>query len=96
MKANRVSKSDVMKKAWTIYKKTSYNSFITDSKRRFASCLERAWQAEKENVIYRAKQAEEKEREERNKDLPRNNSLNMVALAGSLLNYYSNNRYNGD
>ncbi|MDH6356966.1 hypothetical protein [Parabacteroides sp. PF5-9] len=48
---SKISKRDVMNRAWKIYKgKYKYS----DS---FAECLRRAWEVEKEYVIYRAEQA---------------------------------------
>ncbi|MDH6356266.1 hypothetical protein [Parabacteroides sp. PF5-9] len=48
---SKISKRDVMNRAWRIYKgKYKYS----DS---FAECLRRAWEVEKEYVVYRAEQA---------------------------------------
>lgn len=59
MSIPKISKRDVMTRAWKIYRgKYKYS----DS---FAECLRRAWQVEKENAAYRVKEAEIKAEEDR-------------------------------
>ena len=94
------SRSDVMKKAWQIFKCTEYDSFTKDAKRRFASCLERAWYVVKEGVRYYAQKAK-KEAEEAKRSAWYNENRQLVndvisKSMGDPSRYYANNRYNGD
>jgi len=50
--ANRISKRNVMNRAWTIFRGGHYST-------SFGDCLKRAWQVEKENAAIRAQEAEE-------------------------------------
>lgn len=47
---SKISKRDVMTRAWRIYRSGNYS-------KSFGECLSRAWKVEKENAVYRAEQA---------------------------------------
>ena len=84
-----ISKSAVMKRAWSIYR--SGHSFYSLS---FSASLSRAWEIEKQNIIDRAKKAEvEKWESEAKTD---SIFFDISSMGKSLINYYANNRYNGD
>jgi hypothetical protein len=50
-RASKISKSEVMSRAWRIYR-SKWN------KASLSECLCRAWRVEKENVVYRAERTE--------------------------------------
>jgi hypothetical protein len=54
-----INKSAVMTRGWNIYRgKYHYSN-------SFAACLRRAWEVEKENIAYRAKQVAQREEKAR-------------------------------
>jgi len=90
----RISKSAVMKRAWAIYRGTS---FYASS---FSLSLKRAWAVEKENIKYRVEKAARKMEETRNTFIPKtrsfyNNSYSPE-MVSSLTNYYAGSGYHGD
>lgn len=85
----KINKSEVMKKAWEIFKNCR-GMFPT-----FSLALERAWKVVKANVKYRLEQAKEAEMKasyERGKKL--NVPFGMVT--DSISSYYENGAYSGD
>lgn len=67
----QVSKSDVMRRAWNIRLSPYHNTY----QYKFSECLRRAWYVEKEEIVFREKEAtllaeRERERAWRAKDTP--------------------------
>lgn len=97
MTAPKYDKSNLMKSAWNMFKagKKYRNHVLT-----FAECLKEAWKAEKTRFIKAMdmytlwnKAAEE----QRKRDAGRNiGTCSMSFMAGTLVDYYASNRYNGD
>lgn len=89
MKKARYNKSEIMRKAWAIYK--SGHSIYSMS---FGIALSRAWEVAKEN---RATEAKKAEAQTWANDWNNNNtSFDLNILAPTLSNYYANNTFNGD
>lgn len=90
MKSTEYNKSQIMKTAWSLKRRSSNYSF--------GQCLSIAWARAKCNVTEaRREQAKAKEMGlhfsfEKNPQ----GSFNMNALANTLSSFYSGNRYNGD
>lgn len=93
MKTSKYNRSEIMKKAWTLFKK--YESmFIT-----FGRALERAWLIAKDSIAYEAKKDEARLWEER-----RSNSVNTQegseypseAKILFMERLYTNGAYSGD
>lgn len=86
-----------MKSAWNMFKagKKYRNHVLT-----FAECLKEAWKAEKARFtkamnMYNLWNLVAKQEKER--DAKRNAKVSSMAfMADTLVNYYTNNRYNGD
>ncbi len=85
MEAPKYSKSRIMKSAWSMFKagKKYRNHVLT-----FGECLKEAWKNERSSY---------------NKAMNMYNLWNldvkvssMAFMADTLVNYYANNRYNGD
>lgn len=88
MEAVKVDRSKVMSRAWKIFKGGRYS-------KSFSICLRRAWEVEKSNIAYAAKLEEIKA----NIRIPNRNieTPAMYAARSSWnMDYYANNRYNGD
>lgn len=88
MEAVKVDRSKVMSRAWKIFKGGRYST-------SFGVCLRRAWEVEKSNIAYAAKQEEIKA----NTRIPNRVAETSTAYAARSswnMNYYANNRYNGD
>lgn len=92
----RISKSDVMKRAWSIYKSdcgSMYSDGYFYNFKNFSDCLKRSWVIEKANIEYNL----QKIKEQRNAWTPKASySFDMASLSDALTDYYANNRYNGD
>lgn len=89
MKTTKYNKSEIMSKAWAIYK--SGHSIYSMS---FGIALSRAWEIAKETRAYEAKKAEAQNWAN---DWNNNNtSFDINILAPTLSSYYANNTYNGD
>ncbi|WP_145996419.1 hypothetical protein [Dysgonomonas massiliensis] len=89
MKTTKYNKSEIMRKAWAIYK--SGHSIYSMS---FSASLERAWEIAKKNRSTEIRKAEEQVWAN---DWNNNNtSFDLNILAPTLSNYYANNTYNGD
>lgn len=90
----RISKSAVMKRAWSIYRGTS---FYASS---FSLSLKRAWAVEKENAKYRAEKAAREMEETRNTFTPKRGSFYSNSftpeMVSDLTNYYARSGYHGD
>lgn len=88
MKVVKVDRSKVMSRVWKIFKSGRYSN-------SFGVCLRRAWEVEKSNIAYAAKQEEIKV----NTRIP-NRTVETFAMFSARsswnMNYYANNRYNGD
>lgn len=85
----KISKSEVMTKAWAIYKNCR-KMFPT-----FSEALRRAWEVTKENVANRIKKAEiEAQTWQRVENTTIGEDMNR--FAESLTNFYSTNGYHGD
>jgi hypothetical protein len=95
MKATlKISRRDVMNRAWRIYRSGRYSA-------DFGDCLRRAWWVEKENAVYRVKKAEEerwasiwREGYERNENTPA--AIDMELKAAVMETYYRSGAYSGD
>jgi hypothetical protein len=89
MKTTNYNKSEIMKRAWSIYRGTSIYSVS------FSIALSRAWEIEKENKAYEAKQAEIANT---TWGTAKRGSImfDMNSLANDITNFYRNNTYNGD
>ena len=89
MEAPKYSKSRIMKSAWSMFKagKKYRNHVLT-----FGECLKEAWKNERSSYnkamnmynLWNLAAKQEKERDA------------MAFMADTLVNYYANNRYNGD
>lgn len=97
MTAPKYNKSNLMKSAWNMFKsgKKYRNHVLT-----FAECLKEAWRAERAGFtkamnMYNLWNLAAKQEKER--DAKRNVKVySMAFMADTLVNYYANNRYNGD
>lgn len=97
MKTPKCNKSRVMKSAWSMFKggKKYRNHVLT-----FGECLKEAWKSEralydKDMKMYNLWNINKKQCEER--DAKRNiGTCSMSFMANTLMDYYTNNRYNGD
>lgn len=91
MKTEKINKSAVMKRAWNIYRgKYHYSN-------SFGECLRRAWQVEKDNIVYRAKQAEEKAWQDYIASCPKIKSTYVIPSDSTFMeSLYSNRAYSGD
>lgn len=89
MKKSRYNKSEIMKRAWAIYK--SGHSFYSIS---FSISLGRAWEIAKQNRATEMRKAEEQIWT--NNWNSNNMSFNLNRIATTLSNYYANKTYNGD
>lgn len=92
----QVNKSQLMKKAWNIFKGNNPFNYS------FSAALRRAWEVEKENVEYYKRVAEKAEERARWTTInsERNSTKVSHSFSTGILNYYngagSENRYFGD
>lgn len=97
MTAPKYKKSNLMKLAWNMFKagKKYRNHVLT-----FAECLKEAWKAEKARftkAMSMYKLWNKTDEEQSKRDAGRNIGIcSMSFMAETLVNYYLNNRYNGD
>lgn len=97
MTSPKYNRSNLMKSAWNMLKagKKFRNHVLT-----FAECLKEAWKAEKERFAKAMSMYHlwNKAAEEQNKrDISRNiGTSSMSFMSDTLVDYYSNNRYNDD
>lgn len=97
MNAPKYNRSRVMKMAWSMFRngKKIGRRVLT-----FAECLKEAWKSEriaynKAMSMYNLWNLAAKQEKER--DAKRNvGTCSMAFASGTLVNYYANNRYNGD
>ena len=97
MEAPKYSKSRIMKSAWSMFKagKKYRNHVLT-----FGEWVEGAWKNERSSYnkamnMYNLWNLAAKQEKER--DAKRNVKVSSMAfMADTLVNYYANNRYNGD
>lgn len=85
-----INKSEVMKRAWTIYKNCR-RMFPT-----FSSALTQAWVVEKANLAKAIKDAEIEANTFERTSVETSGRFDMSHLADTLINYYASNSYKGD
>ena len=97
MTTPKYNKSNLMKSAWSMFKagKKFRNHVLT-----FAECLKEAWKAEKARFtkamsLYNLWTLAAKQEKERTAKI-NVRTCSMSFMADTLVNYYANNRYNGD
>ncbi len=97
MEAPKYNKARIMKSAWSMFKsgKKIGRHILT-----FSECLKEAWKDERSSYdkamkMYQLFNLNKKQCESR--DAKRNVKVSSMAfMADTLVNYYANNRYNGD
>lgn len=90
MKSTEYNKSQIMKTAWSLKRRSSNYSF--------GQCLAISWGRAKCDVMDARREQEKSKIQGLNFSFEKNpqGSFNMNALANTLGNFYSSNRYNGD
>lgn len=97
MNTPKFNKSNVMKMAWSMFRK---GKKVGRHVLSFAECLKEAWKLERASYdkamkifIIRKKVAEEEKI--KNKGI-QTSTCSLSFMSDTLVNYYANNRYNGD
>lgn len=84
----KVNKSNLLKRAWSIYRGTSVYSFS------FSDSLKRAWEVEKENIAYaERKEQEAAEKEAEAKRLAEHKAKNGEANWNEIMGSYIADQY---
>lgn len=92
MKKSRYNKSEIMKRAWKIFR--SGHSFYSIS---FGVALGRAWEIAKEAKTTEARKTKEQAWTNTMSTAAESSIVfDMNMIANSLRSYYANNTYNGD
>jgi len=91
MKAiEKVSKSNVMRRAWAIF-----NQKLSNFK-SFSECLERAWKVEKDNLKYKIEKAIQAAQEAMYSQIDWSVPTPFAPSAETMQAYYNSNDYKGD
>lgn len=97
MEAPKHNRGRVMKMAWSMFRtgKKIGRRILT-----FAECMKEAWRLEKNTFknamnMFNLRQLAAKQEKERNVGI-KTRTCSMAFASDSLVNYYANNRYNGD
>lgn len=97
MNTPKFNKSNVMKMAWSMFRK---GKKVGRHVLSFAECLKEAWKLERVSYdkamkMYKLFILNKKQCEERDAKY-NTGTCSMAFMANTLVNYYANNRYNGD
>lgn len=97
----KVSKSDVFKRAWKIFKGTKKEFYCTKTYTdydftNFGDCLKRAWYVEKANIQSNIEELERLAKQVQIRARRTNNVNSFIPSPETMNNYYSQSGYHGD